>query len=219
MIVPTINWCELNELGWTCVSGIADRLDILKLARSIGRPIRSPTGDLVKELAPTAKADARKGTLSETYERGPFPLHTDTAFWPVPARYVILKARGDIRRQTTILSFTKLFREGAEDLHRLAEQSVWLTQTSSSSLYCSMKFSTADGKGWRYDSQCMTPANSAAKRIREILGPLLSCDQAECINWRDDLAVVLCNWEVLHGRGPSPVNEGNRIIERIYVMR
>jgi hypothetical protein len=63
----------------------------------------------------------------------------------------------------------------------------------------------------------MSPANNSATKIREMLGPLLSRDHMECITWKDDLAVVLSNWEVLHGRGPSPLDEGTRILERIYV--
>jgi len=214
-----IDWCELRTHGWTRVSGITNRLEALTLARSIGRPLLSPTGELVKELIPKPKVHARPGTLSEIYDRGFFPLHTDTAFWPVPARYVIFRARGDIRRKITILTFAELFRGRPEGLRRLAEHSVWLARTPSESFYCSMKFSSGEGTGWRYDSQCMIPANEAAAKIRQILGHLLLCDHMECIDWKEDLAVVLCNWEVLHGRGPSPMNEGNRILERIYVMR
>lgn len=61
------------------------------------------------------------------------------------------------------------------------------------------------------------PANLAAREIGEILKPLLVHTHGQYISWENDLAIVLCNWQVLYGRGPCPVNEGNRILERIYV--
>jgi alpha-ketoglutarate-dependent taurine dioxygenase len=214
-----VNWCELEQRGWTCVSGITSRLELLRLAQSIGQPLLNPAGKLVKELIPSPDVDARRGTLSETYGNGVFPLHTDTAFWPVPARYVLLRAHGDIRRRTTILRFAKLFRNASGKVRTLAHHSIWLAQTAATAFYCSMKFSHSASTGWRYDSQCMSPANKAAVEIRQILGPLLACDRMECIDWNEGMVVVLSNWEVLHGRGPSPLSEGKRILERIYVTR
>ena len=208
---------ELETRGWACLTGVTSRSELLELARSIGHPVPSPTGELVKELTPTLRADARKGTLSDTYGTGLFPLHTDTAFWPVPSRYVVLRVRGDIRRHTTVLTFADLLREGTAELYALAERSVWLVRTPSKSFYCSMKFRSRGTTGWRYDRQCMIPVNDAAVKVQELLRPLLLGDRIHYINWTDDLAVVLCNWEVLHGRGPSPPCENGRILERVYV--
>ena len=197
--------------------GVASTSELLKLAGSIGRPVPSPTGELVKELSPRRGGHAHRCTLSDTYGKGSFPLHTDTAFWPVPCRYVIFRVRGDIRRATTILTFADLFRLGTPDLSDLASRSIWLVHTSSRTFYCSMRFRHRDLQGWRYDGQCMSPANRAALIIKERLNPLLADRRAECVSWTSDMAVVLCNWKVLHGRGPSPSDENLRILERIYV--
>lgn len=208
---------ELKERGWACVSGIATRAELLQLAQSIGRPLQSPTGEIVKQLTPTAKAGARNGTFSSTYAKGAFPLHTDTAFWPVPSRYVVLRAIGDLRRQTTVLTFEYLFRNCVADLRALAEHSVWLTRTPSQTFYCSMRFKNSGIAGWRYDGQCMYPASTSAVQVQEyVRSRLLSC-RVEHINWTSDMGLVLCNWDVLHGRGPAPPAEDGRILERIYV--
>ena len=61
---------SLRTCGWTRVTGITSQPELLELARSIGRPMPSATGELVKELTPTSQADARKGTLSQTYGTG-----------------------------------------------------------------------------------------------------------------------------------------------------
>src|SRR4051794_6145768 len=96
---------ELEFYGWQFVSNISSRDDLIKLAQSLGRPRPSLTGSIVKELRPVAKHAAQRLTLSATYGLGTFPLHTDTAFWPVPARYVVLRVHGDLRRSTTVRTF------------------------------------------------------------------------------------------------------------------
>ncbi len=212
-----VNCTQLKACGWTCVSGITNRTELLELARTIGRPVPSPSGELAREITPTPQAAARKGTLSDAYSTGSFPLHTDTAFWPVPSRYVLLRARGDLRRHTTVLPFADLFREGTADLCALVDRSVWLVRMPCGSFYCSMKFRSVDGIGWRYDSQCMNPANGAARSLKEMLDLMLSHGRAHKIDWTGDLAVILSNWHVLHGRGPSPPHENGRILERVYV--
>jgi hypothetical protein len=216
-VLRMVNCSQLKTCGWTCVSGITNRTELLELARSIGRPVRSPSGELVKELTPTQQSKARRGTLSGTYSMGPFPLHTDTAFWPIPSRYIVLRVRGDIRRYTTFLTFVDLFREGPADLCALVDRSVWLVRTPPRIFYCSMKFRSGPAIGWRYDCQCMSPVNDAALRVKELLGPLLTRSRVQCLHWTGDVAVVLSNWDVLHGRGPSPLEEDGRILERVYV--
>jgi hypothetical protein len=64
----------------------------------------------------------------------------------------------------------------------------------------------------------MFPANAAAVEVDTILRPLVGGGRGDCINWSSDRAVVLSNWNVLHGRGPEPPGEGTRIIERLYVI-
>src|ERR1700733_14506048 len=95
-------FAELETHGWVCVKNVPDRAEFLELARSLGRPMMSPTGQLIKEIKITSKLLARPGTLSAAHGRGAFPLHTDTAFWPIPARYLMLRIQGDARRPTTV---------------------------------------------------------------------------------------------------------------------
>ena len=37
------------------------------------------------------------------------------------------------------------------------------------------------------------------------------------IDWSTDGAVVISNWTTLHGRGPAPTEERERVLERVYV--
>jgi hypothetical protein len=208
---------ELHANGWVCIQGVTTKLELLQLARSIGNPVPSPTGELIKELSPKPAAEAHTDTFSATYATNSFPLHTDTAFWPRPCRYIVMRVRGDCRRPTTALTFEKLFDCVSPDLRFLAYRSVWRIRTRSRSFYCSMRFRINDIPGWRYDSTCMIPANDAAASLRTELAPFLEGNQIEQIHWARDTAIVLDNWTALHGRGPSPNEEQLRILERIYV--
>lgn len=207
---------ELKTRGWICLQGVRSTSELLDLARTLGRPIPSPTGELVKELAPIEGREARKGTFSAKYARGCIPLHTDTAFWPLPSKYLLFRSRGDLRRPTTILTFAHLFQNNP-DLCSLAERSVWMTRTSASAMYCSMKFCSRGQTGWRYDPHSMRPVNQSAIEVRARIGRLLVYACPECICWTPELALIISNWDALHGRGPSPPMEMTRILERIYV--
>jgi hypothetical protein len=70
---------------------------------------------------------------------------------------------------------------------------------------------------WRYDAQCMEPANRAAKRVNEVIKEKLAEGIKDHIDWTQHSVTVIRNWNVLHGRGPMPVNEHCRLLERIYV--
>jgi hypothetical protein len=208
---------ELEARGWTRVPAIDSRDALLGLARSIGVPLPAPTGELVKRIPVTSASHAKRRTLSAAHGSEEFPLHTDTAFWPVPARYVVLRAVGDLRRYTTIRSFEHLFNAGRDSLLDLVKGSVWVVRTPSTSFYSGMNFHTSSGVGWRYDHTCMFPANRLASVIRERLDFHIARDRGDPIVYAPYDAIVISNWTALHGRGPAPAAEGLRVLERVYV--
>jgi len=80
---------ELEARGWTCVGGITGRSELLELARSVGKPVPSPTGELIKELSPVLQPDGPQGhsqryvcrrEVSVAYRHRflayPFPVHS-----------------------------------------------------------------------------------------------------------------------------------------------
>ena len=80
-----------------------------------------------------------------------------------------------------------------------------------------MKFRYKDTTIWRYDADLMIPANSDALEIKKIIDPLVRSDDTEFIEWKENMAVIIDNWTVLHGRGVEPQDENVRVIERLYV--
>jgi hypothetical protein len=215
-----LNFAELETRGWASVGGVSSAEALVALGKLLGSPLPSPNGEMVKAIKVTAPSEARPGSQSFIYGRGPFPLHTDTIFWPLPARYVLLRGSGDTRRPTIVRTIESVVRECGDRLSELADRSIWLVGKGSGNLrkfYCSLRFRQGWGSGWRYDMDCMTPANAPAAEVNEILRPLVTAGRGDCIRWSRDTAVVLANWKVLHGRGPEPDGEGIRIIERLYV--
>ena len=172
---------------------------------------------MIKEIRVTLESEAAPGSQSSLHGTGRFPLHTATVFWPIPVRYVVLRVIGDTRRPTTVLPFAQLLRESGGRVATLAERSVWLAGAKSRPFYCSMKFTHNGVSGWRYDADNMSPANDAANEVDQVLRRLVASGIGDHIQWSGETAVVLANWHVLHGRGPEPMNEGVRIVERLYV--
>ena len=206
----------LETRGWVRVPDISHRAALVELANSIGLPVSSPSGEVVRELR-TDGGPAKPNTFSAIYGRSAFPLHTDTAFWPVPARYVVLRAYGDTRRCTVVQTFENLLNHCHKRASSLAAESLWLSQNDRSRFYCSMKGQVGTNVAWRYDHNCMSPVNRGALELRELLDARLSSCPTESIDWSGKEAAILANWRVLHGRGPAPCGEGPRILERIYV--
>ena len=112
---------ELETCGWALVHGVSSREQLLELAKTFGLPEPSPNGEMIKEIRVTKSHDARPGSQSAIFGTGSFPLHTDTVLWPVPVRYVLLRAYGDIRRPTTVMAFAELLEQCGSHAHRLAE--------------------------------------------------------------------------------------------------
>ncbi len=208
---------KLRTKGWTLVDGVSSRAELLELGRALGCLVPAPNGELVKEIRRMPTDEAPPGSQSSIYGAGPFPLHTDTVFWPLPVRYILLRGYGDTRRPTTVMSFSNLVQECDAQFLTLAQSSVWIVGGGPKRFYCSLQFRDGDASGWRYDVDLMSPANDAAVQVDKVLRPLVTSEKADSITWSDDTAVVLSNWTTLHGRGPEPPEEGVRVIERLYV--
>jgi len=212
-----LDMCELRLRGWTLVDGISSQEDMLELGRAIGSPTLTPNGEFVKQIRQVAAHQAPRGSQSSIYGTGPFPLHTDTVFWPTPVRYVILRGYGDTRRSTTVKSFKQMTIQCDSSFPAALHHAVFRVSAGSKSFYCSLRFQHHDDSGWRYDADLMYPVNSAAERVHSELRELVMEGDAAFITWSESMAAVICNWTTLHGRGEEPPNEGLRVIERLYV--
>jgi alpha-ketoglutarate-dependent taurine dioxygenase len=80
-----------------------------------------------------------------------------------------------------------------------------------------MRFRHEKDPGWRYDEHCMVPVNEAATIAHAELPQMLARCEVHEIDWSGNLALIIDNWQTLHGRGEEPPAEQLRILQRIYV--
>lgn len=206
----------IEDRGWASLPGVDGSSDLLRLAKSLGKPVENARYDLISELRVAASSEARPLTLSAAFGTGIFPLHTDTAFWPIPAKFLVMLAKGDIRRTTTVCSMRRILDSGGSHFVNLIERSIWTVRRKDGSRYGPMTLSTKGiSSGVRFDRQCMKPANTSAREVAAYFDH--SAAPVEHLEWRPHTAVVISNWHALHGRGSQPPNEQERILQRIYV--
>jgi hypothetical protein len=208
----------LKQAGWVALDGIETISDMLKVARTLGRPLSAPTGEVVKALAPVESHMARPGSLSSDCGLGEFPFHTDLAFWPRPCRYLVMLVVGDRRRPTRILHFEHVLSMLGPRAHADILRSVWRTRQSKGGIYCSMNFSDGSSRGWRFDSTVMSPTNASSRRtLEDFAFAIRDSQQKVTVSWERTNCIVIDNWQVLHARGDAPVGELSRVLYRIYV--
>ena len=216
-MLTTQNSKELIEQGWTLVNGVKSKEEFLALGKLVGIPILTPNNEFVKEIRRCEAHLAPKGSQSALYGSGAFPLHTDTVFWGTPVRYVMLRGYGDNRRPTTIQSLIKikleLGRKGSEQLRR----SIWSIHAGTANFYSTAEFKINGCNGIRLDMDLMRPANKDALNIAKELETLVNSIETEKIFWNNQTAAIIDNWKILHGRGTQPSNEGERVVERLYI--
>jgi hypothetical protein len=211
-----MDFSELNQRGWMVFDEVYSSKNLFELGLSLGVPISAPNGELIKEVRRELKEKAPMGSQSAKYGFGSFPLHTDTVFWNMPVKYVLLRAYGDVRRPTTVISFEELFDKCSSKIRNLLDDSVWYVRAGRTNFYCSMCIQENGVKGWRYDADLMSSMNDAAKDINDELRQLVMTE-GHIIDWTGSSALLINNRIALHGRGDMPEDEGERVIQRIYV--
>jgi len=204
---------RLQDNGFVLINEPTPRAEALRLAHTLGIPsgdIRDPR--IVRELRPLAHVDANRNTLSSRYGAGPFPLHTETAYWRTPARYLLLRcvSPGASKRPTVVvpLSLRRLTRRQKICL----ESAVWVCRARPSFL-CSI----LDGKRIRYDRECMKPASPSADLAAQIMSELVYASQPVEIAWCEGRLLIIDNFRCLHGRAAAAVPDPDRVLERIIV--
>src|SRR5208282_2252301 len=85
----------LDEEGWCTVPTAAKTPEALaagveQIALSLGKIAPGRGYQLVERIVPEEPGTARAGSLSSKYGLAPLPLHTDTAHWITPCRYLVM---------------------------------------------------------------------------------------------------------------------------------
>lgn len=206
----------INENGWAEVENIHSEIDLLNLAEKLGTIIKHPNDEKISYLTPKKKAIAVKGTFSNQFGFDRFPLHTDTAFWAIPARYVILNSVEVSNSNTQIVQFSEVWNQLSEVDKSYSRKAVFIIKTIHNQHYSSLIFRDNGIDGFRFDPCTMIPFNESAKKIYKILEGIINNVEVNEVQWTGNKALIFDNWKTLHGR--SFINEKEqRIIRRIYL--
>jgi hypothetical protein len=210
---------QLAQRGWI-VSCWSRARSLLEFAQKLGDPVpsRSKNG-FVDLLRPLDHKSARPNSLSAAYGVGPLPLHTDSANFRIPPRFVVLRiAPGCSSDRPTLVADGDGLLSAEEEISDLRND-VWLVNGGRGRFYTSIVNDTLvpGFRIVRYDEGCMRPiegaqqrANLVRTRVRELA--------VWKMHWREDFVLVLDNWRVLHGRGAAELEiSGTRGLERILV--
>jgi len=210
----------LAKEGW-CLFRDGDlSQNILYAASLFGRPVCQQSSPLVSILVPRESNTGRRNTASAFYGLGEFPIHTDMAHWPVPPRYVLMRARNTGQNIPTLLIDSAEIQLGNPSLLDW-RRAVWKVSKVRHPFLCSMYFERHGCSGIRWDVCTMSPygplAAEIVKRASDEFQHLLD-EQAVEISWEstDDL-LVIDNWRMLHSRPAIPKTAIERALERVLV--
>ena len=189
----------------------------LSLTRNLGGIIYHPNGELYDAVTANDGTSARAGSFSQKFGFQEFPLHTDTAFWGVPARLLIMWSPKASTTPTTILSWNDILDRFSERDRRYISDAIFTVHTYECIKYSSLNFISAGEKGFRYDPNIMIPANRQGEVFVNLFNEIIRETQLTEFHWSGSNALILDNWNMLHGRRNIENMHEGRIIFRAYV--
>jgi len=208
---------ELERTGWVQIEGIESKNDLLSIAEILGTIKPHPNGDLIFCLTPSDGKTSVKGTFSNVFGYSDFPLHTDTAFWSIPARYLVLGMFNQSDCHTQVIRSSDVFNKLGSEISKLVKNSIYMINTLEGKKYASLYFKHKSQTGFKFDSNCMKPVNIAAKLFHSKMMGIFQNLEVTNISWSGNKAIILDNWVTLHGRETVPSTDINRQLFRVYI--
>jgi hypothetical protein len=157
---------------------------------------------------------ARAASLSRQHGTGAFPLHTDVAHWPIPARYLVLccLAPGAGDRGTLLLPLSGL--ELSDQDRAVLNSGVFLVRTARHSWFSSVLMT---GRPFvRYDRGYMSPATASGVEAARLMEKRVADGSPVRVVWEEGTILIVDNWRVLHGREAAN-GDTDRVLLRMLV--
>lgn len=202
---------QLDELGWArCVVGPDALIDELgRLGDCLGARTTGRAGALEEVIEPLSAADAHPRSLSAMFGLGTLPFHVELSHRPQPCRYLLLGCLepGSTRSQTRLLDWRSLgFSES--ELCLLQDAPV-LLRSGRRSFYSSLM--AADRSFLRFDPGCVEPVDQRGRSAFDLVNRRISEVAPLVHDWLKGGILIIDNWRMLHGRGPSERGSGRRL--------
>ena len=188
-----------------------------------------PPGDAVRDIAKTVGAtvlvEPQELTVSEAGSKGlntfggnyglrKLPIHTDLAHWYRPPRYVMLRCVvGSPIVSTQLLHYRDL--EPVVPIALMKRAMFSPRRRLDGKMY--LLHMLAD-QVFRWDELFLVPKNRPALEVRRLM--LEGAERIRPTNIvleRPGQALVIDNWQALHGRSAVPTAATERRLERIYM--
>lgn len=210
---------RLRSSGW--VSYAFDGGDLtahlLDLAMHLGTPVaarrrKSP----VEILTPLGCAEAKPSSPSRMFGLGAIPLHTDTAHWVEPCRYIILGcvAPGSCGRRTMIADSLDL---GIDSETRRNLRDCQFRVLNGRRSFFAPVLGPNDSF-LRFDQACMALVDARSRAALGVMSQAISDLPVETIDWFEGRVLLMDNWRVLHGRTAPARVGGGRVLARVLVQ-
>ncbi|MFL4294132.1 TauD/TfdA family dioxygenase [Enterobacter asburiae] len=199
------------------VEGCTSLEGFLTLARGLGEILHHPNGELYDIVTANDGTGAKRGSFSQRFGFQEFPLHTDTAFWEIPARLLIMWSPKASNTPTTMLSWRNILAFFSECDKKNIQNAIFTVHTYERIKYSGLNFISAGSRGFRYDPNIMVPANGPADEFVKVYNEIINYVKSTEFHWYGSNALVLNNWNMLHGRKGIENMHESRTIFRIYV--
>ncbi len=196
---------EKDNLG-DFLSGISEKL---------GVPVSGRKGNLLERLQPVSHKSAHPQSLSNKYGLGAFPLHSDTAHWRIPCRYVMLGCEepGQVLSPTVLLDTNRLDLSQAEV--SFIKTASFFVKNGRKSFYSSIH--SKDKPFFRFDPGCMYPVSVDGEKAMNAMLSERHAGMMVEVPWQKNRVAIIDNWRMLHGRDNNRPADPRRSLLRIMV--
>lgn len=210
---------RLLSTGWD--SYIFDGANLVGHLMDVALRLGTPTASRRKRsplevLTPIERKEARPSSSSRLFGIESIPLHTDTAHWVTPCRYIILGcvSPGTCGRRTILADSAQL------GLHNEARQLLRDCQfrvvNGRRSFFAPVMHS--DISLIRFDQACMAPIDAESRLAFRTMRRAVTEVTVDAVDWSAGRVLVVDNWRMLHGRTEPTRAGGGRVLARVLVQ-
>ena len=208
---------QLEASGIVLLSKPESNERILELASSLGKVLPDNKGNIFQSLKARPNGMGPKGSFTNVLGFGEFPWHTDTAFWSIPARYLLLTSLNESQCATNYCHFKDVVAMFPEIIS-LTQKALFEMHLPSGISVVPMQFKINGETGWRYDEHIMKPYNRQAKDVANMIHQSLkNPNLVKSIHWTGENIAIIDNWFGIHNRGECDETEQRELI-RIYIL-
>ncbi len=217
--IPSEASNHLQLKGWASVSLPRSsnlRDGMLSIAQDLGVVVSRQPHNPIETIFPRSLDGARPSSLSKVYGLAAFPLHTDTAHWTVPCRYVVLGCARIGRVDTPTVLVDANDPSFSADERLLLRSSTFSIKNGGNSFYGSL----IDGQRrfTRFDPGCMLPVTESSRTAMHLYSMKRQSERVITYRWNEENVLIVDNWRMLHGRGNKTQADPLRRLLRVYVQ-